>query len=104
MRRGSVEFDAWALFANEGMIIVRYNRFGRTNGEPLSQLHIAEGADLRGCRRLGLLRLDCKVELAVIEHLGPQAAINERADMFDEHAILVNRYRLSSLLDIDFDF
>ena len=43
-------------------------------------------------------------DYAVIEHLGPEAAINERADMFDEHAVFVARYRLRGLLSVDFDF
>ena len=48
-------------------------------------------------------RLDWKEELEVIKHLGPQAAINERAEMFDEHAVFVRRHRLRSLLGVNFD-
>ena len=93
-----------ALFANEGMVLVHDDGFGRTDRVPLPQLHIAEGATLCGCGRLGLLGLDGEVEFAVIEHLGPEAAINQRANVFDKHPVLVTRYRLRTLLRIDFHF
>jgi hypothetical protein len=41
------------------------------------------------------------VELAVFEHLGPDAAINAPAEMFDKLAVYVLRYRLFSLMHID---
>ena len=103
MRRGLVEFDPCALFADERMVLVHHDGFSRTDGEPLSQLHIAEETSLRWCGRRGFLGLDWKVELAVIKHLGPETAIDKRANVFDEHAVFVRRHGLRNLLDIDFD-
>jgi len=52
----------------------------------------------------GAPRLDWKIEFAIVEHLGPETAVNQRADVFDEHAVFVRRNRLGGLLEIDFDF
>ena len=41
----------------------------------------------------GSAAVDREVELAVVEHLRPQAAIDQRADVLDEHAELVLRGR-----------
>src|SRR5437016_7422097 len=42
-----------------------------------------------------------EIEFSVIEHLRPEAAIDEGANMLDEHAELILRDRFSSLLHID---
>ena len=42
-----------------------------------------------------------EVELAVVQHLGPQGAGNEIADRLDEHAIFVARHRVRSRCSVD---
>ncbi len=52
---------------------------------------------------VGLFGLDRKVELAVIQHLGPEAAVDELTDVLDEHAIFVRRDRPGRLFCVDGD-
>lgn len=97
-----VEFDTWTLFTDEGLVLVHQDCFIWTDGVPVAQFHVAERATLSG-HRLGFFRLNRKVELAVIQHLGPQAAIDQLTDVLDKHAVFVLRHRPSSLSRVDVD-
>ncbi len=52
---------------------------------------------------VGLRRRNREVELAIVEHLRPQAAIDQRSNVLDEHAELVVRGRRCRLPSINGD-
>ena len=99
VRRGGVEFDARALVAHKRLVLVHRHHFVGTDRLPSAKPH-TEGTALPS-RVFRLLGRDREVELPVVEHLGPQAAVHRAADVLDEHAVLVLRHRRRRLLRVN---
>ena len=76
VRRGGVEFDARALVADERLVLVHGDVFIGTDGRHLRNW-LRRRPPCSAAGVFGLFRGDREVKFPVIEHLRPQAAIDE---------------------------
>jgi len=100
MRSRGVERDARTLVADKGIVLVHHHNLVRPDGTPLADLH-AHGIALARRLGFGVFGDDGEVELAVVEHLSPEAAVHGAADVLDEHAVLVWRDGHTGLRGVD---
>ena len=89
------------LRADIGMVAGHRHRGDVADRSPLAQRR--QRRSVGSGRLYGIVRgiHHGEIELAVVEHFGPQGARHQTADRLDEHAVFVARHRLVLPIDMD---
>ena len=100
---GRAQRDLRGMITHEGVRGVHGDRLARADRSPATR-RSAEGASAASPRvriRIGSFDRDRVEELAIVDHLRPHPAVDERAGMFDEHAVEIRIDGREALARVD---